>query len=62
MVLRARRLIVYKSADPQLSWEPVPPDEVPAVLKDPDTMGGLVDGHVAELSDGFFYKVEPQVG
>ena len=60
MTLKTRRMIVLRTDDLEGQWQPVLPPEVPEILKDPEMMGSLVDGNVAELSDGYFYRAEAQ--
>lgn len=57
--MQARRMIVFRSKDAQ-AWEPVLPADVPTILTQPTMMGALVQGEMAEMSDGFFYRAEPQ--
>lgn len=61
MALRTRRMIVFRAKEADADkWEPVMPADVPAILTQPPMMGALVDGEMAEMSDGYFYRAEPQ--
>lgn len=55
-------LIVFSSTDPEAApsdWVPVMPDRVPDPIKSPDTMAGLVQGHIARVEGGYiWYRVE----
>ena len=42
------RLIILRSANGEDGWTPVKPDDVPAWLKEPDVMGRLVAGEMAQ--------------
>ncbi len=61
MALKTRRMIVFRAREADAEkWEPVLPADVPSILTQPSMMGALVDGEMAEMSDGYFYRAEPQ--
>lgn len=45
-------IVILKSEDGRAHWHPVTPDQVPEFLKDPDVMGRLVAGEMAQESNG----------
>jgi hypothetical protein len=40
------RLVIFRSQDGDKDWKPVKPEDVPAFVKDPDTLGRLMDGEM----------------
>jgi len=42
------RLVILRSANGEDDWTPVKPEDVPDWLRDPDVMGRLVAGYIAQ--------------
>ena len=42
------RLVILRSANGEDDWTPVKPEDVPDWLRDPDVMGRLVAGNIAQ--------------
>ena len=41
------RLVIYRSEDGKQNWTPCPLGEVPEWVKEPDTLGKMVEGEMA---------------
>jgi len=52
------RFVVLASESGTDPWKVVPPDQVPAWLKDPVTMGRLAGGEMAQDGEGAWYRVD----
>ena len=52
------RLVIYRSEDGQKNWGPCPIGEVPEWVKEPDTLGAMLEGNLAhnETQGGQWYS------
>ena len=54
--MRIGRIIVLASESGVDNWKAVPPESIPEWIKDPQTMGYLVAGDMAQADNGEWYR------
>lgn len=55
--MKAGKIVVYHSLDTE-HWTPILPNDVPDWVKEPETMGRLVQGDMAQSNGGGWYRAE----
>lgn len=54
------RVVIYVSPDGEHNWVPLDPKNVPTWLKDPNTLAGMLEGHVGHLVPGGVQHGSPE--
>ena len=56
--MKLARLVVLESESGEAPWHPVPPTDVPEWVKDPEVVGSLIAGEMAQCGDSGWFRAE----